>query len=235
MKDPLFVNKILGAGLGAALLFFGLPQLTKALFGEEGHAKPGEKLALAYPIDYQAEGGAGAAAPKKEEDLGALLAKANPQAGERRTALCKSCHSFDKGGANMTGPDLWGVVGRPVASHPGFNYTPALKAFGGVWTYERLDKFLADSQTLVPGTGMTQHWPKAEQRADILAYLSTLSDNPVPFPKPAAPEKAADAGAGAAGGGAEDAAAKAEGEGADAAPAAADQGASEEAPAEPKE
>ncbi|HXI86876.1 MAG TPA: c-type cytochrome, partial [Parvularculaceae bacterium] len=189
---------ILGAGLAALLLFFGLPQLAKALFGGEEHHRPGEKLTLAYPIDYQAEAGAAPAA-KAEPDLGALLASANPEAGERRVALCKSCHNFDKGGPNQTGPNLWGVVGRPVGSHPGFAYTGALKAFGGDWTYERLDKFLADSQTLVPGTAMTQHWPKADQRADILAYLSTLSDNPVPFPKPAEPAKQADASAGGAG------------------------------------
>lgn len=187
MKDPLFANKLAGAVLASLLLFFGLPQLAKALYGGEhggGHEK-GE-LKLAYPVAFET-GAAPAAAAKAEADLGTLLASASPAAGERRAALCKSCHTFEKGGANSTGPNLWNIVGRPVASHEGFSYTAALKDFGGDWTYERLDKFLENSQALVPGTGMVQRFPKAEQRADILAFLQTLSDSPVPFPAPAAP------------------------------------------------
>lgn len=193
MKDPLLGNKIAGALLASLLLFFGLPQLADALFGagnESGHeAKDGESSENPfpqYPVEYARQSSGNNAEAPAKPDLGTLLANANPAAGERRTAICKSCHDFTKGGPNKTGPNLWGVVGRPVASHEGFQYTPALKAFGGKWTYERLDQFLADSQTLVPGTGMNQHFPKPEQRADILAYLQTLSDNPVPFPKPAA-------------------------------------------------
>lgn len=196
MKDPLFANKIAGAILASLLLFFGLPQLAKALYGgghEEGHEK-GE-LKLAYPVDYKSSEGGAAAEKKEAPDLGTLLANANPAAGERRAALCKSCHTLEKGGANSTGPNLWGVVGRPVASHEGFKYTAALQAFGGDWTYERLDKFLENSQALVPGTGMAQRFAKPEQRAEILAYLHTLSDNPVPFPEPKAP--ASDEGDGA--------------------------------------
>lgn len=197
-KDPLLGNKIAGAILAALLLVFGLPQLTKAIFGGEGHhGAKGEELHLAYGGDVQIASEGGAAAEKEAPpDLGTLLAAANPKAGERRAALCKSCHNLDKGGPNSTGPNLWGVVGRPVASHPGFNYSNALKAFGGDWTYERLDKFLENSQELVPGTGMMQRFAKATQRAEILAYLATLSDDPVPFPAPAAPAATDDEDAG---------------------------------------
>jgi cytochrome c len=195
MQDPLFSNKIAAAVLTALLLIFGLPQLTAALFGGGHHGGEGE-LHLAYGGDLELDTGGGAAAEEAPKaDLGTLLAGASAAGGERRAALCKSCHTFDQGGANGTGPNLWGVVGRAVASHAGFNYTNALKGAGGDWTYERLDQYLKNSQEYVPGTAMVQRFPKDEQRADILAYLATLSDSPVPFPAPtAAPETEANAG-----------------------------------------
>lgn len=185
MKDPLFSNKIAFSGLFALLLIFGLPQLTAALTGGGHHGGHGDELHLAYggELDLGASAGPVEAAPKV--DLGTLLANASAAGGERRSALCKSCHTFEQGGANGTGPNLWDIVGRDVASTPGFNFTSALTDAGGAWTYDRLDQYLKNSQEYVPGTAMVQRFAKDEQRADILAYLSTLSDSPVPFPEPA--------------------------------------------------
>lgn len=185
-KDPLFGNKVAAALLVALLLIFGIPQLVGALFGSKhggGHSKDG-KIHLAYPIEYEAEsGGAEAAGPKK--DLATLLAEAKPAGGERRVALCKSCHSLEKGGPNLQGPELYGVVGRAVAAHGGFNYSAALKAKGGAWDFASLDKFIENSQGYVPGTAMNQHVAKPEHRAEIMVYLNTLSDAPLPLPTPA--------------------------------------------------
>ncbi|MEO1252828.1 MAG: c-type cytochrome [Pseudomonadota bacterium] len=183
-KDPLFLNKIFGAVLAAALLFFGLPQLSKALFGGGHHGGDGE-LHLAYccvELDF----GEAAAADAGETvyDLGALLADASVAAGERGSALCASCHSFDQGGANGTGPNLWNIVGRDVASVSGFNYSNALASLSGAWTYERLDKYLENSQEYVPGTSMAQRVSRDNKRAEILAYLGSLSNNPVAYPDP---------------------------------------------------
>ncbi len=188
-KDPLFGNKVAAGVLVALLLIFGIPQLVGALFGSShggGHSKDG-KLHLAYPIAYEEEGGAGAAAAGPKKDLGTLLAEANPAGGERRVALCKSCHSLEKGGPNLQGPDLYGVVGRAVASHGGFNYSAALKAHGGNWDFASLDKFIEDSQGYISGTAMNQRVAKPEHRAEILVYLNSLSDSPLPLPAPAAP------------------------------------------------
>ena len=183
MQDPLLSNKIAAAVLTALLLIFGLPQLTKALMGG-GHHVGGGELHLAYGGELELDTGGGAAEAAPEVDLGTLLANASASGGERRAALCKSCHTFDKGGANGTGPNLWGVVGAQVANHAGFNYTSALKDAGGVWSYDRLDKYLENSQAYIPGTAMVQRFAKPEQRADLLAFLQTLSDSPVPFPAP---------------------------------------------------
>lgn len=201
MKDPMFFNKIAAAMLVALLLFFGLPQLATALRGGHHggeHEAEGAHPFPQYPIAYSsgsAEGGE-AAAPA---DFTTLLAAADPKAGERRSALCKSCHTLEKGGANGTGPNLWGVVGRPVAGHEGFTFTGALKAAGGEWTFDRLSAFLENSQAYIPGTAMVQRFPKAEQRAELIAYLNTLSDSPLPLPEPAAaPAESAPAEEGAA-------------------------------------
>ena len=186
MNDPLFFNKFAAAVLTALLMFFGLPQLADALLGGGHHGGGhGKELHLAYPIDYQVDVNPGDAPVKM--DLGTLMASATMTVGERRAALCKSCHTFEEGGANGTGPNLWNIVGRQVATVPGFNYSSALKEFGGVWTYERLDGYLANSQGYVPGTAMVQRFPKDDQRADILAYLGSLSASPLPFPEPAPP------------------------------------------------
>lgn len=198
MKDPMFFNKIAAAGLIALLLFFGLPQVATALRGGhhggghgEGHEGEPSHPFPQYPVAFATEAaGGGEAAPV---DFATLLAAADPKAGERKAALCKSCHTFEKGGPNGTGPNLWGVVGRPVAGHEGFNYTAALKAAGGEWSFDRLSSYLENSQAYIPGTAMVQRFPKAEQRAEIIAYLRTLSDSPVALPEPSAPAEAASA------------------------------------------
>lgn len=186
MQDPLFGNKVAAAVLTALILIFGLPQLTKALTGGGHHGGGhGGELHLAYGGDIELETSAGPAEEAPKVDLGTLLANASVAAGERRAALCKSCHTFEEGGANGTGPNLWGIVNHPVAGHAGFNYSGALKEAGGVWSYDRLDAFLKNSQEYIPGTAMVQRFAKDEQRADLLAYLGSLSSDPVPYPAPA--------------------------------------------------
>lgn len=185
-QDPLFANKIAAALLTAALLFFGIPQIVGIFLGG-GHGGGHGELKLAYPIEFQTvaeTADAAAAAP----DMATLMAATTATSGEKRAAICKSCHSFEKGGANGAGPNLWDVVGRPVASHPGFAYSGALKAAGGAWTLDRLDAYIKNSQEYVPGTAMVQRFPKADHRAELLVYLASLSDNPQPLPAPAASE-----------------------------------------------
>lgn len=190
MKDPLFFNKLAGAGLSALLIFFGLPQIAAALRGGHhgGHHAEGHPFPQ-YPVAYADEGATSEEAPKA--DFATLLASADPAAGKRKAGLCTSCHTFEKGGSNGTGPNLWGVVGRAVASHAGYKYTAALQAAGGVWEFDRLNDYLENSQTFMPGTAMVQKFPNPEHRAQIIAYLNTQSDAPLPLLAPAAPTEAA--------------------------------------------
>ncbi len=191
--DPLLFNKIAAAALTALLLVFGLPQLANALFGGGHHGGGHEELHLAYCCVELDTGSHGGGDEEPAFDLGAALAAADPAAGQRRSAICASCHTFEKGGRDGTGPNLWDIVGRDVANVSGFGYTAALQSAGGQWTYERLDGYLKNSQGYIPGTAMVQRLPQDDRRAQVLAYLSTLSDNPVPFPAPAVVEAADDA------------------------------------------
>jgi cytochrome c len=132
--------------------------------------------------------------PKKEEKtepVSGLLASANVDKGKAVAKKCEACHTFQKGGPNKIGPDLWGVVGRPVASHEGFSYSNALKKKGGTWDYESINEFIAHPSKTVPGTKMTfAGLDKVQDRADVIAYLRSLADSPAPLPPPEAAKPA---------------------------------------------
>ncbi len=181
--DSFEFNKFAGAILFTLLVTLGVGILAEELFTPHHPEKPGFEVAVAE------EGEAGEAEAKSEEvvDLPTLLAAADVTAGEAVTKKCQACHTFDKGGANKVGPNLWGVVDRPIASHEGFTYSDAMKehasAEGANWTFENLDHFLTNPKDFVPGTKMAfAGIKKPKDLADLLVYLHTLSDNPVALP-----------------------------------------------------
>jgi cytochrome c len=179
--DSFEINKILGAVLGTCLGLLVLNITAGAVFSPQMPAKPGYEIAVKEAEPDQAKEGA-----PKEEPITALLATASAERGTNVAKQCAACHTFEKGGPNRVGPNLWGIVGRPVASHPGFNYSAAMKAKGGTWTIEELNEFLRNPRAHIPGTAMTYAGlPRGNQRADLIAYLNTLSDNPQPLPKAA--------------------------------------------------
>jgi cytochrome c len=145
------------------------------LIGYIGHI---EKASVFVPAD--------AAAPAEAPvDLGTLLASADAEKGRRTAQACMACHDLSQNGPNRIGPNLWGVVGRPVAAHAGFAYSPALKALGGQWTYQQLDHFLAGPGRAVPGTKMTFTGIRnPRDRAHVLAYLATIGTSRLPYPQP---------------------------------------------------
>lgn len=126
------------------------------------------------------------AAPQPVLDLGTLLAGADANAGKSKMQLCMSCHSFDQGGRDGIGPNLWGIVGRTIADRSGFTYSSAMTAEQGQWTYERLFDYLASPARAVPGTKMSfAGLRRPEDRAAVIKYLATLGGNPPPLPQPA--------------------------------------------------
>ncbi len=127
------------------------------------------------------------AAADKDEPLAPiapLLAAADPAAGETiAKRQCASCHSFNDGGKNGVGPNLYGVVGRNHAATAGFTYSDAIKSKPGPWSYEELSHWLAKPAAYAPGTRMAYAGLKSDkQRADVIAYLRSLAASPVPLP-----------------------------------------------------
>jgi cytochrome c len=184
-------NKIIGAVLGTAIFIFVVRQVADVVYEREAPAKPG------YVVQGVAETGASSAPsePVAEvmPDWGTVLPAADVAAGKQVSTRCEQCHNLAKGGPNMIGPNLYDVVDRPRASHPGFDYSGAMKAKGGNWTYDELFKFLKSPGAYIPGTKMTfAGLPREQNRINLIAYLRSDADSPAPIPAPA-PKTAAPA------------------------------------------
>jgi cytochrome c len=176
--DSFEFNKIAGALLGTCLVLLALNITAEAVFAPHHPAKPGYEIKV-----KPAAPASGPVEAKAEEPIEKLLASANIQRGEASTRACAACHNFQKGGPNGLGPNLYGVVGRARASAPGFAYSDAMKAKGGEWTVDDLNKFLTSPKDFVPGTKMNfPGFSKGSQRADVIDYLNSLADSPKPLP-----------------------------------------------------
>jgi cytochrome c len=174
--DSFRINKILGLVLGTAL-FLQTIHLVDAMFIPHKAAKPSSE-GLASKEEQPAAAGT--------QSFESLLAGASGERGAQVAKQCQICHNLEEGKGPKVGPNLYGVVDRPVASEPGFNYTAALKAKGGKWTFAALNKWLTDPRADVRGTSMSfAGLSREKQRADVIAFLDTLSKNPVPLPKAA--------------------------------------------------
>ncbi|MGV7033408.1 c-type cytochrome [Methylobacterium symbioticum] len=184
--DSFELNKVAGAVLGALLFAAGSGFVAELIY----HPKPAGKAGYDLP-EPAAESAAAGAPAAKAEPIAVRLASANAEKGQGGTKACQACHSFEKGGPNKVGPDLWDVVERPKGGHGGFDYSAGIKEKGGTWTYEDLDHFLESPKGFIKGTKMAFAGIAAPQdRANVIAYLRTLSDSPKPLP---AAEKAAEA------------------------------------------
>jgi cytochrome c len=179
--DAFEVNKTAGAVLAALLVMAGGHALLDIGFPRHKPEKPG----WALPITEIAAGApAQAPAPFEAAKVLGLLAKANADSGHDTFKRCLQCHTPDKGGPNRVGPNLWGIVGRQRASHPGFPYSEAMKSHPGNWTFEELAKYLHDPKADIPGNKMAFAGIKDNAEiADLLLYLRTLADTPSPLPQ----------------------------------------------------
>ncbi|HVJ72384.1 MAG TPA: cytochrome c family protein [Sphingomicrobium sp.] len=190
-------NTIAGWVLFAGIIALGASIVTGELF----HAERPETMG--YPIEgVEAEGEGGAEA---EKPIAFYLQTADVAKGEAVFKKCAACHNADAGGANALGPALFGTMGKPLAHHPAFAYTDALKGVGGTWDWDKMSHWLANPKKFAPGTKMTfAGLSNPQDRADVMLFLNSRGGTLTVPPPPA--EDAAAAG--------DKAAAEAEGAGA---------------------
>ena len=179
------------------VLFAGIIALGGSIVsGEAFHAEKPEEGG--YKIEGVVEEGADGAAAAIEP-IEARMQTAEEAKGEQVFKKCTACHNVDNGGANALGPNLWGVVGKPHATHPGFAYSDALKGVPGSWDFKALDAWLASPKKYAPGTKMTfAGLSDPMDRANVIAFLNSHGSN---LPLPAAPAPSADKAAAEAVGG----------------------------------
>jgi cytochrome c len=165
-------NKIAGAVLMALIFTMVTGMATGYIFNNEAPAQPGYAIEVA-----DASGTTPSKEAEPEVDFATLLASADVSKGEKVAKKCAACHTFDSGAANKTGPHLFGVVDRAVATVSDFKYTDAMHSFGEgkSWDPETLNVYLTKPKDLVPGTAMAfAGLKKPEDRANLIAYLQTL-------------------------------------------------------------
>lgn len=181
--DSFELNKIAGAVLFCMLVIAGVNNLGDILIA------PNKLTENAYKVDVPEEavaGNAGQGAKPEEpvKPIAELLASADAKKGEAAFKKCAACHTAEKGGPNKIGPNLWGIVGAKRAHIDGFAYSSALQGKSGEWDYDSLFQFITNPKGFVPGTKMAfAGIRKVDERADIIAWLRTLSDNPLPLPQ----------------------------------------------------
>jgi len=168
-------NKVMAAVIASVLFIMVIGIVAETPFHQE-YAKPAFTIEVASDdvVEEVVDEG-----PSFAE----MMAGASADRGARQWAKCRACHTIDKDGANGQGPNLYGIIGRTVAALDDFRYSNAVQALGtSVWTYEMIDEWLQNPQAMAKGSKMVLAVRKADQRADLIAYLATFSDQPLPFP-----------------------------------------------------
>ena len=182
------LNKVAGAVLGTAIFIFVVRLVAEKIYEPEKPAKPG--YVVEGVVETPAGGGAAVPAEEALPDWGTVLAKADVGAGKTISGKCEQCHDLSAAATDKIGPALYGVVDRPRASRASFQYSAAMKAKGGSWTYDELFKFLKSPGAYIVGTKMSfSGISKADDRINLIAFLRTNAASPaaIPAPKPAGP------------------------------------------------
>jgi len=177
----------------AAILIAGITAYLAAFVADRVVAPEVKLEKNAVEVEGGDVAGGGPAAKTGPEPIMHLIASADVARGEKLSKACAACHSFDNGGANMVGPNIYGVVGGPKAHSASFAYSDGMTSKGGSWDYDSLNKFLYKPKAFIDGTKMNYvGLKKPEDRAAMIAWLRTLGSSSYGLPSDAqiAAEKA---------------------------------------------
>ena len=171
MFDTMTLTKIAAALCGSLLVFLFALWLAESLYHVGGDSHGGHNEA-AYVIEDDTET---AEEPMEEVNFEIILASANSEKGAKVFSKCKACHKIADG-ANGTGPHLYNVVGREIASIAGYGYSGTLAEMGGIWDVNALNGFLENPKKYAPGTKIGFAGLKKEtDRANLIAYLGSMN------------------------------------------------------------
>ena len=179
--DSFELNKIIAAVLLTALIVIGIDKFADSVFHVEKLKQSAYKIEgveLASSVNTTTK-----AKEVVQLDIKEIMALGDLAHGEKVFKKCSACHIVAKGGKNLIGPALYGVVGRPVAAIEGYAYSKALKAHEESWSFEELNAFLLKPKSYIKGTKMAYAGlRKDKDRASVILYLNSKSDNPLPRP-----------------------------------------------------
>ena len=180
--DSFEINKIIAAILLTALIVIGIGKFADILFYVE---KPKESAYKIEGLEVASTQSSSNKETKVEEkiDINALLALGNIDHGEKVFKKCSACHMIVSVGKNMIGPNLWGVIGRTAGSVSDYKYSKAMVAYAKNWNFEEMNSYLIKPQAYIKGTKMAfAGLRKEKDRASVILYLNSKSDNPKPLP-----------------------------------------------------
>ena len=194
MNDPLAFNKILAGFLCACLLLIGAGKFASFMQGVDsghhvddhsgdGHSSIKNSYPIIVPESSVSNSAAMSSSPVMITPILALIADADVDAGQKLSKKCAACHSFNAGGANKVGPNLWNIVNRDMGKVENYKYSKALSAFGGKWDYSSLNQFLLKPKKYIKGTKMNYTGLKKDKdRANIILWLRSLTETPAELP-----------------------------------------------------
>ena len=175
------MNKIIVSIVFAIILVLGINKVTDVIFYVEKPEKSAYQVANVTTVSSTASTETSSVS-SESGNIMALFASTSAAEGAKVFKKCLSCHSIAEGGANKIGPALWGVLGRPAGSVPGYKYSKAMAAHGKNWSFEEMNGFLTKPKDWIKGTKMSfAGLKKAKDRAAVILYMNENTNNPLPI------------------------------------------------------
>ena len=175
------MNKIIVSIMLAIIMVLGINKISDTIFYVEKPEKSAYQVATVTTV-ASTTSTEESAASSESGDIMALFASTNAAEGAKIFKKCAACHSITEGGANKIGPALWGVLGRPAGTVPGYKYSKAMAAHGKNWSFEEMNGFLIKPKDWIKGTKMSfAGLKKAKDRAAVILYMNENTNSPLPL------------------------------------------------------